>query len=60
MDNFLTEKQALELLPIGRTLLSQERANGKITFYKFGKSVYFKLEDIERYLSAHRKGPRKR
>jgi excisionase family DNA binding protein len=59
-DEWLTEAQALALLPFARTFFQKERAMGKIPFYKFGKSIRFKRSDIERYLATQRKGPRTR
>ena len=49
----LTVKEVVELLKIGRTTLYRYMENGKIKYYKFGKSVRFKKSDIEKFIEEH-------
>lgn len=47
---FLTEEQVGEMLGgVSTSFIRKERSNGRLKFYKFGRTVRIKREDAESY-----------
>ena len=53
MDSILTTNQLMKVLSICRRSAQNLRDSGKLTFYKVGGKIYYRLSDINKMLDNH-------
>lgn len=56
--DYLTERQALTMIPGGKNSLYQARKRGEISFYKKGNRVYYTRDQVKEYMNRALRGPR--
>ncbi len=52
-DQWLTGEQVIELLKISKRTLQSYRDTGKLGFSQIGAKIYYKVEEVHRFLDAH-------
>jgi len=55
-DEWLTSKEAAQYLKISAKTLYNLTSNGRVPFYKFGRSNRYKLNDLRNLLSSEPRG----
>lgn len=53
MDSIITTNQLMKVLSICRRSAQNLRDSGKLTFYKVGGKIYYRLSDINKMLDNH-------
>ena len=53
MDSIITTNQLMKVLSICRRSDQNLRDSGKLTFYKVGGKIYYRLSDINKMLDNH-------
>jgi len=53
MDSIITTNQLMKVLSICRRSAQNLRDSGKLTFYKVGGKIYYRLNDINKMLDNH-------
>ena len=56
---WLRTKEVLEMLKISPGTLQNYRMNGTIKYTRFGKSIYYSLEEIEKVMQSQQIAPPK-
>jgi excisionase family DNA binding protein len=62
METLLTVEEAAKLLGVGHRWIrnrTSKRANPRLTFFRLGGQLKFKVRDLEDYIAIHRCGPSK-
>jgi excisionase family DNA binding protein len=54
-DQLLSRKEAAEMLKVSLVTISKYQKEGRLTFYRIGRHVYFKKDDIMQALEDHMK-----
>jgi excisionase family DNA binding protein len=54
-NDYLTTEQVMSLLGVSRQTIHNWTCSRKLPFYKFGKTLRFKAQDIQSYIESTRK-----
>lgn len=54
LEKLLSESEVLEILSISKASILRAREKNEITFYRIGKSVRYKMSDVERFLDERK------
>ncbi len=55
MDVYLTVKEVMEILKVSRTAVNNWMSSGKLKFYKVGRLVRVKEDDLEKFIQDQNK-----
>ena len=54
MNEYLTIKEVMDFLKVSRSTIYNWKNSGKLRFYKIGKLVRIKREELERFIESNK------